>query len=75
MTVSSADAKSKLFLTHDVQDVVSYLCGSDGALFGVSLKNLKHGLQFVQSAVLTLLADELPTHRLEATQEFICLLF
>lgn len=52
-------------LTHDVQDVVSYLSRSDGALLGVSLQDLQHGLQLVQSAVLTLLTDELSTHRLE----------
>lgn len=65
---------SELFLTHDVQDVVSYLSGSDGALFGVILKYLKHGLQLVQSAVLTLLTDELSTHRLETTHKrsFVC---
>lgn len=52
-------------LTHDVQDVVGYLSGSDSALLGVSLQDLQHGLQLVQSAVLTLLAYELPTDRLE----------
>lgn len=31
-------------LTHDVQDVVRYLSGSDGALLGVRLQYLKHGL-------------------------------
>lgn len=54
-------------LTHDVQDVVSYLSGSDSALLGVSLQNLQHGLQLVQSAVLTLLTDEPATHRLGNT--------
>jgi len=51
-------------LTHDVQDVVGDLRGGDGALFGVRLQDLEHGLQLVQGAVLTLLADELSTHRL-----------
>lgn len=59
-----------MFPTHDVQDVVSYLSGSDGALFGVRLQYLKHGLQLVQSAVLTLFADELSTHRLENTHTY-----
>ncbi len=59
--------KRKLVLTHNVQDVVGYLSGSDGALFGVSLKDLEHGLQLVQSAVLTFLADEFSTHRLKNT--------
>lgn len=61
-------------LTHDVQDVVSYLSRSDGALLGVSLQDIQHGLQLVQGAVLTLLTDELSTHRLENTQLIICLL-
>lgn len=52
-------------LTHDVENVVGYLSGRDGALFGVSLQYLKHGLQLVQGAVLTLLADKLATHSLE----------
>lgn len=56
-------------LTHDVQNVVRYLGGCDGALFGVRLQDLQHGLQLVQSTVLTLLADELPTHRLEDTPQ------
>lgn len=52
-------------LTHNVQNVVSYLSRGDGALFGVRLQYLEHGLQLVQSTVLTLLADELTAHRLE----------
>lgn len=55
------------FLTHDVQDVVSDFSGCDGALLGVHLQNLQHGLQFVQRAVLTLLADELSTYSLKRT--------
>lgn len=69
LMLKHSDGGSQLFLTHDIQDVVSYLSGSDSALFGVSLQYLKHGLQLVQSAVLTLLTDELPTHRLENTQQ------
>lgn len=69
------DSEQKFFLTHDVQDVVSYLSGSDGALFGVCLQYFKHGLQLAQGAVLTLLTDELATHRLENTHKnIICLL-
>lgn len=61
------ERQQTLFLTHDVQDVVSYQSGSDGALFGVTLQYLEHGLQLVQGAVLTLLTDELSTHRLKNT--------
>lgn len=59
------ERQQTLFLTHNVQDVVSYQSGSDGALFGVTLQYLEHGLQLVQGAVLTLLTDELSTHRLK----------
>lgn len=56
---------SSFVLTHDVQDVVSDFSRSDDALLGVCLQNVQHGLQLVQSAVLTLLTDELSTYRLE----------
>lgn len=62
-------------LTHDVQNVVSYLGGGDGALFGVRLQYLQHGLQLVQSAVLTLLTDELTAHRLENTRKLTTVSF
>lgn len=74
-----------LSLTHDVEDIVSDLGGSDCALFGVSLQYLQHGLQLAQRAVLTLLTDELTALGLENTrtdtlkthsrQQVICHLF
>lgn len=59
------ESHSSFVLTHDVQDVVSYFSRSDDALLCVCLQNVQHGLQLVQSAVLTLLTDELSTYRLE----------